>query len=68
VRDLVLGEETELTALPWVGHQSPLWEPEPLRWLAVNAAMKAMASADSYEERTGKQSRRATMVKRLIGA
>jgi len=68
LRDLVLGEETELTALPWVGHQSPLWEPEPLRWLAVNAAMKAMASADSYEERTGKQSRRATMVKRLIGA
>jgi glycine/D-amino acid oxidase-like deaminating enzyme len=68
LRDLILGEDSELTALPWVGHQSPLWEREPLRWLAVNAAMKAMASADSYEERTGKQSRRATMVKRLIGA
>jgi glycine/D-amino acid oxidase-like deaminating enzyme len=68
LRDLILGEKTELTTLPWVGHQSPLWEPEPLRWLAVNAAMKAMASADGYEERTGRQSRRATMVKRLIGA
>ena len=66
--DLILGHDTELTALPWVGHQSPLWEPEPLRWLAVNAAMKAMASADSYEERTGKPSKRATMVKKLIGA
>jgi glycine/D-amino acid oxidase-like deaminating enzyme len=68
LRDLILGQSTELTALPWVGHRSPLWEPEPLRWLAVNAAMKAMASADSYEERTGRQSRRATMVKKLIGA
>jgi len=68
LRDLILGHDTELTALPWVGHRSPLWEPEPLRWLAVNAAMKAMASADSYEERTGRPSRRATLVKKLIGA
>ena len=68
LRDLILGHETELTALPWVGHQSPLWEPEPLRWLAVNAAMKAMASADGHEERTGRPSRRATLVKKLIGA
>jgi glycine/D-amino acid oxidase-like deaminating enzyme len=68
LRDLILGHDTELTALPWVGHQSPLWEPEPLRWIAVNAAMKAMASADGYEERTGRPSKRATMVKRLIGA
>ncbi len=68
LRDLILGHDTELTALPWVGHRSPLWEREPLRWLAVNAAMKAMASADSYEERTGRSSLRATLVKRLIGA
>jgi len=68
LRDLILDQETELTSLPWVGHQSPHWEPEPLRWLAVNAAMKAMASADAYEERTGRPSRRATMVKKLIGA
>jgi glycine/D-amino acid oxidase-like deaminating enzyme len=66
--DLIRGEKTEITELPWVGHRSPLWEPEPLRWLAVNAAMKAMASADSYEERTGRPSKRATLVKRLIGA
>jgi glycine/D-amino acid oxidase-like deaminating enzyme len=36
--DLVLGRGTELVALPWVGHSSPNWEPEPLRWLGVNAA------------------------------
>jgi len=68
LRDLIRAEKTEVTGLPWVGHRSPLWEPEPLRWLAVNAALKAMASADAYEERTGRPSRRATPVQRLIGA
>ncbi|MCY7373232.1 MAG: FAD-binding oxidoreductase, partial [Spirochaetaceae bacterium] len=37
--DLVLERSTELTALPWVGHRSPRWEPEPLRWLGVSAAL-----------------------------
>ena len=68
LRDLILGHETEITGLPWVNHRSPQWEPEPLRWLAVNAAMKAMASADNAEERTGRPSKRATMVMKLIGA
>ena len=35
LRDLVLERRTELTALPWVGHHSPSWEPEPLRWLGI---------------------------------
>ncbi len=68
LRDLILGEETELTALPWVNHRSKPWEPEPLRWIAVNAALKAMGSADDVELRTGRPSRRATYVKKLIGA
>ena len=38
LRDLVLGHDTELTRLPWVNHRSPRWEPEPLRWLGVNAS------------------------------
>ena len=42
LRDLILGQESELTGLPWVNHRSKLWEPEPLRWLGVNAALKAM--------------------------
>ena len=33
LRDLVLGRDTDLTRLPWVGHRSPAWEREPLRWL-----------------------------------
>lgn len=68
LRDLITGASTELTSLPWVGHRSPQWEPEPFRWIGVNAALKAMASADHYEERTGRPSRRATLVKKLIGA
>ena len=68
LRDLVLGRETGLTALPWVDHRSPLWEPEPLRWLGVNAALRAMAGADDAELATGRPSRRAVYVKRLIGA
>lgn len=66
--DLIRGEQTELTRLPWVDHRSPRWEPEPLRWLAVNAALKAMGSADDVETRTGRPSRRAVWVKRLTGA
>jgi len=68
LRDLILERETELTALPWVGHRSKPWEPEPLRWLGVNAALAAMGSADTVEARTGRPSRRAGYVKKLIGA
>jgi glycine/D-amino acid oxidase-like deaminating enzyme len=35
--DLVCGVDTEMTRLPWVGHRSPPWGPEPLRWLGVHA-------------------------------
>ena len=31
--DLVLEKDTDLTRLPWVGHRSRPWEPEPLRWI-----------------------------------
>ena len=66
--DLIRGEDTELTHLPWVNHRSKLWEPEPFRWLGVNASLKAMASADEAEARSGRPSRRASLVKRIIGA
>lgn len=65
--DLVLGHDTDLTALPWVGHRSRRWEPEPLRWLGVGAALRTMTSADAVERRTGRASRRAELVNRLLG-
>jgi glycine/D-amino acid oxidase-like deaminating enzyme len=65
--DLVLDRDTELTRLPWVGHRSPAWEPEPLRWLGINAGLRAMTWADHEEARTGRQSRLAKVVAPLLG-
>jgi glycine/D-amino acid oxidase-like deaminating enzyme len=65
--DLVLGRDTELTRLPWVGHRWPKWEREPLRWLGVRGVNALMASADRVEGRTGRPSKRAELVARLVG-
>jgi glycine/D-amino acid oxidase-like deaminating enzyme len=51
LRDLVLGHDTELTRLPWSGHRSRKWEPEPLRWLAVQGIYAAYRAADRAEFR-----------------
>jgi len=66
LRDLVLGAETDLTELPWVGHRSPRWEPEPMRWLGINAGLRAMMVADAEERLTGRPSRCARLVKPLV--
>ncbi|KRC65789.1 FAD-dependent oxidoreductase [Aeromicrobium sp. Root236] len=47
--DLVLGRQTELTSLPWVGHTARRWEPEPLRWLGVSSIYGAYKAADRAE-------------------
>ncbi|MGK2865546.1 MAG: NAD(P)/FAD-dependent oxidoreductase [Mycobacterium sp.] len=47
--DLVLGRATAITELPWVGHQSRNWEPEPLRWLGVRGLYIAYKLADRQE-------------------
>jgi len=64
--DLVLGHDTELTRLPWVGHRSRSWEPEPLRWLGINAGLRGMTWADHEEERTGRQSVLAKVVSPFV--
>jgi glycine/D-amino acid oxidase-like deaminating enzyme len=67
LRDLVLGRETDLTALPWVQHRSRRWEPEPLRWLGINGGLAAMSLADREERLTGRPSRLARMMAPLVG-
>lgn len=47
--DLILGEDTELTRLPWVNQQTRSWEPEPLRWLGIHGIYKAYKWADRRE-------------------
>ena len=51
--DLIRGEQTERTTLPWVGHRSRRWEPEPIRWLGINAALRATTLRDAWEKRAG---------------
>lgn len=46
---LISGTESDLTALPWVGHRSRRWEPEPIRWLGINAALRATTLRDALE-------------------
>ena len=65
--DLVLGQDTDLTHLPWVGHRSPDWEAEPLRWLGMNAGLRAMNWADRQEARTGRPSLVAQFAGRFLG-
>jgi glycine/D-amino acid oxidase-like deaminating enzyme len=65
--DLVLQRDSDLVHLPWVGHRSRDWEPEPLRWLGATAMLKVMSGADPEEARTGRPSRRAGLMERLLG-
>jgi hypothetical protein len=62
--DFALGRKTPLIELPWVGHRSPRWEPEPLRWLGVRAGLVLNASTD----RADNQGRNYPIRKRLLRA
>jgi len=47
--DLVRGVASPLTTLPWVGHRSPRWEPEPARWAGVHGLYALYRTADRLE-------------------
>ena len=63
---LITGTDSDLTRLPWVGHVSPRWAPEPFRWLGVNAGLRVMTWADRAEARTGRPSRAAEAVSSFL--
>jgi len=63
LRDLVLGRGSDLTALPWVDRRVRRWEPEPLRWLGVNALYAAYRAADQLESRAGAGPRTVTLAR-----
>lgn len=67
ISDLVTGRQSELVTLPWVGHRWPRWEPEPFRWLGVNAGLRGVALADRSEDRRGRPSWLAGKMSRLLG-
>jgi glycine/D-amino acid oxidase-like deaminating enzyme len=47
--DLVLGVSSDLTSLPWVGHHSRRWEPEPARWAGVHGLYALYRLADRLQ-------------------
>lgn len=51
--DLIAGVDSPLTSLPPVGHQSPNWEPEPLRYLGVRYVQRSYARLDEKAAATG---------------
>jgi glycine/D-amino acid oxidase-like deaminating enzyme len=53
LRDLVLGRDTELTRLPWVGPAARSWEPEPLRFLGARGIYGLYRLADRREAASG---------------
>ncbi len=65
--DLILGHDTDLTALPWVGHRSPRWEPEPFRYLGINAGLRLAARADHAEDKAGRATWHAKALDRVVG-
>ncbi|GLZ01853.1 FAD-dependent oxidoreductase [Actinoplanes sp. NBRC 103695] len=49
--DLILNRAGDRTKLPWVGHRSRPWEPEPARWLGINTALRAVMLRDRWDGR-----------------
>ncbi len=54
--DLILGRDSELTRLPWVGGLGRPWPPEPLRFVGVRGVNAMMKLADRQEWRTDRTS------------
>lgn len=63
--DLITGTDSPLIHLPPVGHRSPNWEPEPLRWLGVRYVQMAYGRIDARAERTRQAPSGKTLAERL---
>ena len=63
--DLILERDSEVTRLPQVGHQSPDWEPEPLRYLGVRFVQRTYARLDEKAARTGRPPDGTTLGERI---
>jgi glycine/D-amino acid oxidase-like deaminating enzyme len=54
--------ESALSRLPFVQHESPHWELEPLRFVGINSLLKLSDSIDEFELRHGKVPRVRTKI------
>jgi glycine/D-amino acid oxidase-like deaminating enzyme len=67
LRDLLLGRDTALTALPWVGRSPRRWEPEPLRWSSIHSVYALYRQADRLEASSERPSRLGRLVDAASG-
>jgi glycine/D-amino acid oxidase-like deaminating enzyme len=67
LRDLLLGSDTPLTRLPWVGPLARPWEPEPLRFAGVRAVNALYRRADRRERATGRPALEARLADLVSG-
>jgi len=67
LRDLVLGRDSELASLPWVGTGPRDWEPEPLRFAGARGIYALYHAADRREAASGKPSWLAWLADRISG-
>jgi glycine/D-amino acid oxidase-like deaminating enzyme len=63
--DLITGVRSPLSELPMVNHQSPPWEPEPLRWAGIRFVQRGYLAIDEKAERTGIAPTGRSLVERL---
>ena len=65
--DLILGKKSERIQLPFIQWKNPRWEPEPLRWIAINSAIRLSGLADKEEKRTNRPSRIMKVLSSITG-
>jgi glycine/D-amino acid oxidase-like deaminating enzyme len=63
--DLITGKATELTELPMTRHQSPDWEPEPMRWMGATFVRKSLQRIEKQAEKTGHYPDKPTLAQRI---
>ncbi|KHK59501.1 FAD-dependent oxidoreductase [Burkholderia sp. A9] len=66
--NLILDVDEKINSLPFVNHQSPSWEAEPLRWFGINGGLFAAGLSDLEEKLTNHPSRTAMLMEKLTGA
>ncbi len=64
--ELIDGNPTERTTLPWVGHTVRRWEPEPFRWLGVRSSRRILVAADEQEFASDKDAKLAYRISKLL--
>jgi glycine/D-amino acid oxidase-like deaminating enzyme len=64
--DLITETDSPLAHLPMTSHQSPDWEPEPLRWMGVRMVTYSRHKMNRTIERTGRAPARKTIAQRVF--